>query len=96
LSEFLFQPFIELMNDIGRYGHDKYKENSFQSQAARGEVKRVAPRQLSEEIGQHAAEHFQMYLRGELHDKFNTRGHQLAAVAFNAMMEYYFDCREQA
>jgi hypothetical protein len=41
-------------------------------------------------IGRHARDHFDMYLAGELHDRFNTRKHQLAAVAFNAMMEFYY------
>jgi hypothetical protein len=31
-----------------------------------------------------------MYLNHEPHDHFGTDKHQLAAVAFNAMMEFYF------
>lgn len=38
----------------------------------------------------HANEHFRMAINGEIHDHFKTRKHQLAAVAFNAMMEFYF------
>lgn len=87
--EYLFKPFIDAMNEIGQYGYDKYQENSFQSQAARGVVERI-PRQASETIASHAAAHFEEYLDGIKHDHFDTRGHQLAAVAFNAMMEYYF------
>jgi hypothetical protein len=89
--EFLSKQFLEAMNDIGRYGHQKYGEASFQHRrlmgdSSRGDMERTQPHQ----IARHAREHFAMYLRGELHDKFATRKHQLAAAAFNAMMEFYF------
>jgi hypothetical protein len=41
-------------------------------------------------IGDTVALEDRMHLRGELHDHFGTRRHRLAAVAFNAMMEFYF------
>lgn len=89
--EFVIPGFLEAMNDIGRYGHEKYGEQSFHNRAehgdrSRGELLRTQP----DHIAAHAAHHFQMYLAGEPHDKFGTRKHQLAAAAFNAMMEYYF------
>lgn len=83
--------FIEAMEDIGRYGHEKYGENSFEARTVRGENQRgTLERVSSEGIAEHSAEHFRMHIRGELHDHFGTRRHQLAAVAFNAMMEFYF------
>lgn len=92
--EFLRVRFLEAMNDIGRYGEEKYGEQSFGARGKRGDYSRgtgsVAERTTSEAIAEHAAEHFRMHLRGEKHDKFGTRRHQLAAVAFNAMMEFYF------
>jgi len=41
-------------------------------------------------IANHSWNHFAEYLAGLPHDHFHTRKHQLAAVAFNAMMEFYF------
>jgi hypothetical protein len=41
-------------------------------------------------ICEHAEEHLFQYLRGVTHDHFGTKRHQLAAAAFNAMMEFYF------
>lgn len=79
------------MNDIGRYGHEKYGEFSFHNRALHGDSSRGDhPRTTPEAIATHAAEHFRAYVGGELHDHFKTRRHQLAAVAFNAMMEFYF------
>ncbi|MDE2099250.1 MAG: hypothetical protein KGL39_18495 [Patescibacteria group bacterium] len=88
---FLNPRFLEAMNEIGRYGFQKYGRESFQARQAcgdrsRGELDRNRP----EVIADHAKEHFEAYLRGELHDHFATRGHQLAAVAFNAMMEFFY------
>ena len=89
--EFLNLKFLEAMNDIGRYGNDKYGPDSFHQRQQSGDRSRgKLARALPKEIAKHAHEHFIMYLRGEQHDHFNTRKHQLAAVAFNAMMEFYF------
>jgi hypothetical protein len=89
--EFLNEKFLEAMNEIGSYGFHKYKRNSFQYRQKTGDRSRgELDRCKSEEIAKHAREHFEMYLRAEPHDNFNTRRHQLAAVAFNAMMEFYF------
>lgn len=91
MNQYLFQPFLELMNQIGQYGHEKYGPLSFHARALQGDFSRGDhPRTEAAEILRHAKEHAEMYLRGELHDHFATREHQLAAVAFNAMMEFYF------
>lgn len=89
--EFLSEQFMDAMNDIGKYGHEKYGEQSFhyrrtQGDSSRGEMARTT----SEAIAEHAAQHFSMYLLDDVHDHFRTRKHQLAAVAFNAMMECFF------
>jgi len=86
-NQFLSEKFIEAMNDIGRYGHEKYGED----RAIAGDTSRgTLARWESEVIRDHAAAHFQMHIDGTPHDHFKTRRHQLAAVAFNAMMEFYF------
>lgn len=82
--DFLSPKFLESMNDIGRYGHEKYGETCFHCKG----VARDIPRKRAFQIAEHAEEHFFQYLRGTPHDHFNTRRHQLAAVAFNAMMEF--------
>jgi hypothetical protein len=38
----------------------------------------------------HIGEHYRMYCARELHDHFGDLDHQLAAIAYNAMMEYYY------
>lgn len=89
--QFLSSAFLKAMDDIGRYGHEKYGDFSFHARALNGDASRGDhPRTTPDAIADHAAEHFKMHLRGELHDHFGTRRHQLAAVAFNAMMEFYF------
>lgn len=88
---FLNAKFLEAMNDIGSYGFHKYKRDSFHWRQANGDRSRGGlDRTRPEAICQHAREHFEAYLRDEAHDHFNTRRHQLAAAAFNAMMEFYF------
>jgi dCMP deaminase len=87
--EYLVPRFMEMMDDIGRYGFEKYKDASFHALRMHGDRSRddrLAPQAISD----HIKDHVSMYLRGEKHDKFGTKGHQLAAVAFNAMMEFYF------
>lgn len=88
--QMLVESFLDAMNDIGKYGYEKYKEQSFQHQQLLGSHKRTSDRVSAEELQWHAGEHFRMYNSGEKHDHFHTKKHQLAAVAFNAMMEYFF------
>ena len=77
--------FLETMDELGRYGAEKY-----------GPLPKVRsdhrdPTRVSTEaLKIHAEDHFDAYQRNIPHDHFNTRRHQLAAVAFNAMMEFYF------
>jgi hypothetical protein len=95
--EFLSPAFLSAMNDIGRYGNEKYKDQSFharrkQGDCSRGGLKRNKPQVIAD----HAREHFNQYLSYEAHDHFGTDKHQLAAVAFNAMMEFYYAGLEDA
>ena len=92
LTPHLLDEFLRAMNDIGRYGEEKHGERSFQFRRLKGDNSRGddSARCSSEAIASHARGHFEAYLRGERHDKFDSLRHQLAAVAFNAMMEFYF------
>jgi hypothetical protein len=88
--------FLEAMNDIWKYGLEKYEESSFQGRALKGNTSRPPiDRCKPEEIARHAKEHFDMYLQKIPHDHFNTLSHQLAAVAFNAMMEFILSKNEK-
>lgn len=89
---FLSQKFLQAMNEIGEYGHVKYGENSFHARAEKGDKSRgsILSRTGSIAIIRHSQEHGDAYLRGELHDHFGTRRHQLAAQAYNPMMEFFF------
>jgi hypothetical protein len=77
--------FVEAMNDIGRHGYSKYGPLPY-LRSDHSNPQRVS----SEAVADHALTHFLDYLQGVPHDHFKTRGHQLAAVAFNAMMEFQF------
>lgn len=74
--------FLQAMEDIGAYGEEKYKEKSFTRNPVRYE------RTTTEAIAQHIHTHYCEFAAGVLHDHFGTRRHQLAAIAFNAMMEF--------
>lgn len=89
--QFLSVAFLQAMNDIGAYGHAKYGEQSFQHRRLQGDTSRGdMARTHPEMIANHAHEHFLMHLAEIPHDHFKTRRHQLAAAAFNCMMEFYF------
>jgi 8-oxo-dGTP diphosphatase len=84
--EFLDDDFLTLMNDIGRLGHEKFQNDSFE---VAGNKRRIA-RHRKEEIMAHAHRHLWSYEDGVRHDKtVNLQGH-LGAVAFNAMLEFIF------
>jgi hypothetical protein len=90
-TEFLLDEFLKAMDDIGRYGFKKHGEHSFQAHRKRGDRDREGLSRLSAAgFHHHAIEHLNAYLRGEPHDHFHSRRHQLAAAAFNVMMEFYF------
>lgn len=89
--EFLDPEFLIAMSEIGKYGHEKYGEQSFQHRRKQGDMSRGSmERTQAVTIANHAEDHFTMYLNGIKHDHFGTDIHQLAAVAFNAMMESGF------
>jgi hypothetical protein len=89
LYEHLIPGFFEAMNDIGVYGAEKYGVESFHQLALNNDRTRTTRTQTSI-IATHAKTHFSDYIYDFKHDHFHTLKHQLAAVAFNAMMEYYF------
>ena len=88
--EFLDEGFLELMNDIGRYGEEKYGADSFHARAQTGDRSRSLKRTQKEDILRHARKHTVDYENGVRHDHFGDLKHQIAAAAFNCMMEYYF------
>ena len=90
--ETLVKGFLEAMNDIGRYGKEKYGDQSFEHQVASGlPPSRDMARTQSIELLRHAKTHMDMYVNMDRHDHFGTYKHQLAAAAFNLMMEYYYE-----
>jgi len=86
---FLSPEFLTVMNDIGRHGWEKYGLASFHARRSASNRERDE-RTTTAENQKHAAEHFAEYAAFKVHDKFRTDQHQLGAVAFNAMMEYFF------
>jgi hypothetical protein len=84
--EYLSSAFVKAMNDIGQHGCEKYGDD-----IARATARKPGARWDSDAVAGHARDHFAAYLQGQTHDHFNTRKHQLAAVAFNAMMEFCFE-----
>jgi hypothetical protein len=84
--EFLNEEFLELMNDIGRLGHEKFGADAFEATGG----KRKILRHQKEEIAAHVRRHLRDYENGYLHDKLNTIQGHLAAVAFNCMLEFIF------
>ncbi len=93
--EFLDEEFLELMNDIGRYGEEKYGADIFHARSLTGDRSRSLKRTQKEEILRHVREHTTAYEDGVQHDHFYTLKHQLAAAAFNAMMEFYFSKHDE-
>lgn len=73
--------FIKMMAEIAYYAGNKYPDKNNLS----GYFKH----RLHGEKGpiNHIVEHLRQYLNGEPHDHFNDRAYQLAAIAYNAMME---------
>jgi hypothetical protein len=61
--EFLNAKFLQAMNDIGRYGNDKYGKESFHYRQKTGDRSRgVLARAKPDAIAAHAREHFEMYI----------------------------------
>ena len=88
--EFLNPDFLELMNDIGRLGHEKFGADAIESS---GDRTRKLPRHQANML--HAYRHIANYEDGVKHDHFGDLKHQLAAVSFNCMIEFWFSQHEQ-
>ena len=73
--------FIKLKAEIAAYATGKY--------GSADQYADIYPQGEQSPIN-HIAEHMRMYLAREPHDKFGTLKHQLAAIAYNAMMEFYY------
>lgn len=73
--------FIKLMAQIAQYAEGKY-----------GAAEQYTESRLTgdKEPINHVFEHARQYLVGEDHDHFKTKEHQLAAIAYNAMMQYFY------
>jgi hypothetical protein len=73
--------FIKLQAEIAAHAKAKY-----------GQIEQYADGRLEGEKSplNHMAEHMRMYMAREEHDKFGTLKHQLAAIAYNASMEFYY------
>ena len=73
--------FIKLQAEIANYARAKY-----------GSIDQYADGRLEGEKSplNHMAEHMRMYMARETHDKFGTLKHQLAAIAYNASMEFFY------
>ncbi len=87
--------FLRVMNALGEYGFTKHGDKSFQARKLRGDGREGYDRMQKSELSRHAREHFDAYERGEVHDHFGDLEFQLAAVAYNAMMEFYFLQKEK-
>lgn len=74
--------FLKLLAEIAKYAGDKY-----------GSPQQYAAARLTGEKSpiNHIYEHLRAYQDGELHDHFGTMKHQLAAIAYNAMMSFLYD-----
>lgn len=93
--ETLDPKFLEMMDQVGKYGRDKYGNQSFDVKAKNGTLSRDMDRVKSHVIAQHAHDHM---LDGVLkfpHDHFGNSEYNLAAAAFNAMMEFVYQQAEK-
>lgn len=75
--------FINAMMEIGKLGQLHHGEHHYQD---------IEDRPKDRNILVHLADHYTSYRLKEPHDLGDTSYH-LAAVAFNAMMEYYWYVR---
>jgi hypothetical protein len=90
--EFLNPDFLALMNDIGRLGHEKFGDDAIE---VTGDTSRTNPRHQRGMNMLHAYRHITAYEDGVKHDHFGDLKHQLAAVSFNCMIEFWFSQHEQ-
>lgn len=87
IEDHLIKEFIDAMKDIGDYGYEKYGVNSFEYAALKDNRLRSV---RTANCLEHAEDHIKDYSLRIPHDHYRTLKHQLAAVAFNAMMEFYY------
>lgn len=85
--KYLSEDFLQAMDEIGELGFERYKENSFHVQSHN---ERTIERHQTVMIAAHAHKHIDEYVSGIKHDHFNDEVHQLAAAAFNLMVEAQF------
>ena len=84
--EFLNPDFLDLMNEIGGLGHEKFGADAFKVAGS----KRQIARHRKADILRHAHQHLWLYEDGMKHDKTRNLQEHLAAAAFNAMLEFIF------
>lgn len=82
--------FIDAINDIGKHGHEKYGDYVYHATRQPKARRKDGARWTSRAMCEHADAHFYAYTEGCTHDHFGTRRHDLAAVAYNAMLEFLF------
>lgn len=75
----LYWNFIHAMAEIGHIGAEKYGDFNYQQS---GLIREKSP-------VNHMANHLRQYINREHHDKLGDVKYQLAAIAFNAMMEFW-------
>lgn len=72
--------FLRLLAEIAQYAAGKYgSAEQYKNARLEGEKSPL----------NHAFEHLTQYMAGVKHDRFGTLDHQLAAAAYNIMMEYF-------
>jgi len=76
--------FLKMLAEIAHYAEGKYGcAEQYTKSRLEGQDSPI----------NHAFEHLRKYAAGEKHDKFGTLEHQLAAVAYNVMMEFFYQVR---
>jgi hypothetical protein len=80
----LVTEFLDLMQEIGELGLKKFPNTNFEKMLREGKPLDLEGRNC---IG-HIEAHLWSYQHAYHHDHFHTMEHQLAAAAFNLMMEY--------
>ena len=84
----LYWDFIHAMAEIGHIGAEKYGDLNYQQPGLTREKSPV----------NHMANHLRHYINKDPYDHSevgNKTKYHLAAIAFNAMMEYYHACQKE-
>lgn len=74
--------FLKMMGMIAHYADEKY-----------GHTEQYTLGRLEGDKSplNHISEHMRQYITDEPHDRFGNRSFHLAAIAYNAMMEFYYN-----